>query len=148
MNENQENGFTEAHDDSMKNSQGTYSNNTGQNNPYQPSQLQYNAAEPIPNGVAALVLGICSVVFAGVCVFLGLICGIIGLVLGNRGLHLYRENPNRYRGYGTLNAGRILSIIGIVFSALMVVFWIFFSVLFVGILSTGALGSLLYCFPW
>lgn len=75
-----------------------------------------------PNAVAALVLGICSLLFG--CFFVGLICGIVGLVLANKGVQIYRRSPETYSGYGMLNAGRIMSIIGIVFGALYVFYYI------------------------
>lgn len=82
------------------------------------TQQQQNA----PYAVAALVLGICSFVFG--CFFVGLVCGIVGLVLANKGLAVYRSNPTAYSGYGMLNAGRITSILGIVFGSIYVVYYI------------------------
>jgi hypothetical protein len=82
--------------------------------------------------VAALVLGICSIVFG--CFFVGLVLGIIGLVLANKGIREFRANPERYKGYGMLSAGRITSIIGIVFGALYIVYYI------IAVLILGAAG--------
>ncbi len=64
----------------------------------------------LPNTTAVLVLGICSIVFS--CFYAGLIVGIIGLVLGNKSKKLYAQSPDEWEGYGTLNAGYIMSIIG------------------------------------
>ena len=79
--------------------------------------------QALPNATACLVLGICSIVFG--CFGIGLILGIIGLSLGSKGKKLYRENPEAYEGYGTLNDGFIMSIIGTVFGGIYVVYWIF-----------------------
>jgi len=68
--------------------------------------------------VAALVLGICSILFG--CFFVGFICGIIGLVLANKGLAAYQSNP----GEGMLRAGKVTSIIGIVFGSIYVIYYI------------------------
>ena len=76
--------------------------------------------QSLPNSAATLVLGICSVVFSSV--FIGLILGIIGLAISTRSRSMYLMNPSNYTGYGTLNAGRVLSIIGIVFSSLALIF--------------------------
>lgn len=76
----------------------------------------------MPNATAVLVLGICSIVFS--CFFVGLVLGIIGLVLGNKAKALYKESPAIYDGYGQLNAGWIMSIIGLCLSALYVIYWI------------------------
>lgn len=75
--------------------------------------------ENAPYAVASLVLGICSLVFSWA--FVGLVCAIIGLVLANKGLGIYREQPDLYGGVGMLNAGKITSIIGIVFGAVYIV---------------------------
>jgi len=37
---------------------------------------------------------------------------------------MYNQNPNLYDGYGALNAGYIMSIIGLVLSGLYVIYWI------------------------
>jgi len=75
---------------------------------------------PIPNSAGVLVLGILSIF--GLCCFGigGLIMGIIALVLHKQGMEAYNEQPELYRasGLGTMNAGRICAIIGIVLSSL------------------------------
>ena len=94
-------------------------------------QMQENA----PNAVAALVLGILSLLSA--CLFIGLILGIIGLVLANKGLQTYYLSPSSYKNVGMLNAGKILSIIGIVLGGLAII---------MGIISAVVLGGSLFFF--
>lgn len=84
-----------------------------------------------PHAVAALVLGICSLVFG--CFFVGLVCGIIGVVLAKKGMTEYNANPDLYGGYGMLNAGKIMSIIGIVLGSLYTLYYI----IFVAIIGTA-----------
>jgi len=88
----------------------------------QNQQVFQNSKNPLPNAAAVLVLGICSIVFS--CFFVGLVLGIIGLVLGNRGRKLYKDAPSMYDGYGQLNAGWIMSIIGICIAGLYIIYWI------------------------
>jgi hypothetical protein len=76
------------------------------------------------NSTTVLVLGICSIVFS--CVFAGLVLGIIGLVLGNKSKKIYNQNPEYYEGYGNLNAGYIMSIIGTVLGGLSLIYWLFY----------------------
>ena len=76
--------------------------------------------ETLPNATAVLVLGICSIVFG--CFFIGLILGIVGIVLSNNGRKLYKQDPTHYEGYGSLNAGFIMSIIGTVLGGLYVIY--------------------------
>lgn len=76
------------------------------------------------NSTTVLVLGICSIVFS--CVFAGLVLGIIGLVLSNKSKKIYNENPEYYEGYGNLNAGYIMSIIGTVLGGLSLIYWLFY----------------------
>lgn len=102
-------------------------------NTNQPKQEIFsNQKVQLPNATAVLVLGICAIVFS--CFFVGLITGIIGIVLGNKSKKLYKESPNMYEGYGQLNAGYIMSIIGTAIAALYVVYFI----IVVAILGTGA----------
>ena len=86
------------------------------------NQMQYGPQQPLPNATAVLVLGICSIVFS--CFFIGLALGIIGIVLSGKGRKMHRENPGTYSGYGQLNAGFIMSVIGTILSALYLVYWI------------------------
>lgn len=92
-------------------------------------QVQKNA----PNAVAALVLGILSLVSG--CLFIGLILGIIGLVQANKGLQTYYLSPSSYKNVGMLNAGKILSIIGIIMGGVSIV---------TGIISMVLLGGSLF----
>lgn len=77
----------------------------------------------LPNSTTVLVLGICSIVFS--CFFVGLILGIIGLSLSMKGRSLYKERPDLYEGYGALNAGFIMSIIGTSLGGIYVLYWLF-----------------------
>lgn len=86
-----------------------------------------------PNSVAALVLGICSIVLG--CGFVGLVCGIVGLVLANKGLVQYNEDPSLYTDNKMLSAGKITSIIGIVFGAIAVIITLIYGVSIFAILG-------------
>lgn len=94
----------------------------------------------LPNAVATLVLGICSIVTG--CLYLGLILGIVGLAISGSSVKLYRSEPDQWDGFGMLNAGRIMSIIGIVLSSL----WIVWVVLFVAIIGVAGVASSAYPF--
>jgi hypothetical protein len=78
--------------------------------------------QKLPNTTAVLVLGICSIVFS--CFFVGLILGIIGVAMSGNGRKMYKEDSNLYEGYGTLNAGFIMSIIGLVLGGLYTIYWV------------------------
>jgi hypothetical protein len=89
----------------------------------------------LPNATAVLVLGICSVVLG--CFFVGIICGIIGIVLSMQGRKLYKQDPTIYEGWGSLNAGFIMSIIGVCIWGLYYVY-----VLIIGASALSILSSL------
>ena len=76
----------------------------------------------LPNATATLVLGILSVLFSFTFIagLLGAVLGIIGLSLSSDGVKMYRENPDYYEGYASLNAGRIMCIVGVVIGSLIV----------------------------
>ena len=78
--------------------------------------------QTLPNSAAVLVLGICSIVFS--CFFVGLILGIIGIVLSGKGRKMYKENPALYDGWGQLNAGYIMSIIGTCLGGLYAIYYV------------------------
>ena len=78
--------------------------------------------QTLPNETAVLVLGICSIIFS--CFLVGLIMGIIGLSLSSTGRKLYRENPELFDGYGQLNAGWIMSIIGTVLGGIYILYYL------------------------
>lgn len=75
--------------------------------PYGQSGYGAPAAQPHPRGVAVLVLGLVSLVGC-------LPCAIIAIVLANGALKEIDANPAAYTNRGTINAGRILGIIGLV----------------------------------
>lgn len=92
----------------------------------------YGGQQNLPNATTALVLGIISII-ATMCYGIGIICGIIGLVLANKDRKLYAADPELFTpsSLGTVNAGRICSIIGVVLSALFIVI-IVFAIIFFG----------------
>ncbi len=96
---------------------------------------------PIPNATGALVLGILSLVFSFCYGIIGIILGIIGLILANKATQLYEQNPGAYSqsSYGNAKAGKITSIIGLVLSALVLLYFIFVLVM---------IGSAMSNFPW
>ncbi len=87
----------------------------------------------LPNATAVLILGICSIVFS--CMF-GVILGIIGIVLSGKGIKMHKANPDLYDGWGQLNAGYIMSIIGTCLGALGLIYWIVWGL----ILGTASYG--------
>ena len=80
--------------------------------------------QQLPNSTLVLVFGILSIV--GCCCWgiVGLVFGIIALVMAQKAIELYNVNPEIYTGYSNVKTGRILAIIGIVFSTLMVLTYI------------------------
>lgn len=86
-----------------------------------------NDKQMLPNATTVLVLGICSIVFS--CFFVGLILGIIALVIASKPRKMYKETPDIYDGYSSLNAGYIMSIIGIALGGLYAIYWIIWVVI-------------------
>lgn len=85
-------------------------------------EWQTTRREPLPNDTAVLVLGILSITLGG-CSPIGAILGMVGLILSGQGYEMNRENPEAYEGYGSLQAGRICSIVGIALGALGTAFF-------------------------
>jgi hypothetical protein len=103
-----------------------------------------NDQKQLPNASSILVLGILSIVFS--CSGLGLIFGIIGLIISKDGKKLYDQNPAGWTNYGNFNAGRVMSIIGIVLNSLVFAFLIFYILIFVVIFGAaiGTFGSMAF----
>lgn len=85
----------------------------------------------LPNSVATLVLGILSIVTCPCYGIVGVILGIIALVISKKSIILYKETPELYEGYGNLNAGRIMAIIGVSLGGVYILFFILYFI-FVG----------------
>lgn len=102
----------------------------------------YQGPKPtIPNAVAALVLGILSIVAS--CWFVGLVLGIVGLVLANKGRQYYMASPESYSGYGMMNAGRIMSIIGVCIGGLWVVIFLLYFAIVGSVASLVSMANML-----
>ncbi len=78
--------------------------------------------QKLPNATLILVFGILSIVTCCCYGIIGLILGVIALVLANKATKLYAENPEAYTGFSNVKTGKILAIIGIVLSALYLIF--------------------------
>lgn len=75
----------------------------------------------LPNATAVLVLGLLSILTCWCYGVPGLILGAVALYLAGRDLREYRQNPEIYGNYSTLRIGRVLSIIGLILSALTLI---------------------------
>jgi hypothetical protein len=78
----------------------------------------------LPNDILILVMGILSII--GCCCYglPGTIFGIVAVILGSKATKLYKAEPEKYDGYGNVQAGKIMGIIGIVLSLLFVMYLI------------------------
>ncbi len=82
--------------------------------------------QKLPNATPVLVLGILSVLTCCCGWGIGVVCGIVALVLAKKDIKLFQETPDQFDNYKTLNAGKILSIIGIVLSSITLMTNIYF----------------------
>jgi hypothetical protein len=81
------------------------------NNPYIEPKVQ----EDVPNATAVLVLGIISLASFWCYGIVGIVLGIIGLAISSSSHKAIKLEPQRYTqsSIKNLNAGRIMSIIGL-----------------------------------
>ena len=84
----------------------------------------FETGQKLPNATAVLVLGILSIITCCCYGIFGLALGIIALYLAKKDLLLYKANPQAYINYSNLNTGKILAIIGIVLSAIYIIYLI------------------------
>lgn len=73
----------------------------------------------MPNALASMIIGISSLVLSFF--FVGLVLGIVGLILSNKAQSAFNQNPNMYTGEGMIAAGRVTSVLGIIFGAVSLV---------------------------
>jgi hypothetical protein len=101
---------------------------------------QYNQI-PVPNSAAVLVLGILSIVLCFCYGLIGMTLGIIALVLASKGTTIYKANPNAYSltSFNNLKAGKICAIIGVVLSAIYLIFFVIYILI---------LGAAFAAMPW
>jgi len=91
------------------------------------NNYDFNAPKiELPNATGVLVLGIFSIVTCCCYGVVGIICGIIALVLAKSATDLYVSDPGKYTesSYKNMNAGKICAWIGIILSALFLIFTI------------------------
>jgi sugar phosphate permease len=93
----------------------------------------------LPNATAILVLGIISIVGCFCYGTVGLICGIIAMVLASKAKKLVEINPDMYSEGSVKNmkAGRTCAIIGLILSALCLLFFIAYLVFFGTVLMSS-----------
>ena len=75
----------------------------------------------LPNDTLILVMGILSII--GCCCYglPGTIFGIVAIILGTKATKLYQSEPEKYDGYGNVQAGKIMGIIGVVLSIVYII---------------------------
>lgn len=78
--------------------------------------------QTVPNSTLILVFGILSIVTCCCGGIFGLIFGIVALVLAKKAKQIYFADPELYTGYNNVKTGRILAIIGIVLSAIYLIY--------------------------
>ena len=98
----------------------------------------YYVQPPLPNSVGVLVLGILSIVFCWGYGVVGIVLGIIALSLAGKANTLLNQNPGIYSpaSINNMKAGKICAIIGLVLSALFLIY-IIIVIAFVGAIFSG-----------
>lgn len=98
-------------------------------------QLQGN--KNVPNGTAVLVLGILSIVMCWTYGVLGLVLGIVAIVLHKKDKAVYLTNPSVYeQSFKNSKAGNVCAIIGLILSALFIVYIIAIIMFFTTAMAT------------
>lgn len=104
-------------------------------------QIFNNPGRPeLPNATAILVLGIISIVGCFCYGTVGLICGIIAMVLASKAKKLVDMNPDMYTEGSVKNmkTGRTCALIGLILSALCLLFFIAYLVFFGTVMMSSA----------
>lgn len=93
---------------------------------YQPAPAPYGFPQPPPHPEAnsAMVLGIVGLCLSVMCGGIGVFVAPFGLFKGKRVMAEIDANPAAYSGRGNAQAGFITGLIGTIFGALYMLFWI------------------------
>lgn len=101
--------------------------------------FQVQGSKAVPNATAVLILGILSIVMCWTYGVIGLILAIIALVLHKKDKAIYETNPPMYeQSFKNSKAGKICAIIGIVLSALFLLYVIAMVAFFATAMSSVA----------
>lgn len=106
-------------------------------------QTQMGMMPTLPNATAALVLGIISIPTCICYGIPGLACGIIAIILGSKAVKLYKANPGMYTpsSFNNANAGKVCGIIGVILSALFLLYIVLVLILY-GVAITSIFSGL------
>ncbi len=101
--------------------------------------------QPLPGASNALTFGIISIVTSFICCGpFGAIFSFIGLSNAKKAERAYSENPEMYlTGIDNVKTGKILSYIGLVIAAIMLILWILYFGFIIALISSD-LGSMDY----
>ena len=93
---------------------------------FPPHNGGFNMQAALPNATAVLILGILSIVSCCCYGIIGFIFSIIALILSKKDRQLYFANRGFYTesSFKNLNAGRVCAIVGLILSALCLLFFI------------------------
>ena len=81
--------------------------------------------EKLPHSTTSLVLGIFSIITCCFNGIPGVILGVIGLMQAKKAIGIHNEDTELYEGIGNANAGKVISIIGLIFSVIALASWIY-----------------------
>ncbi|MBL0920564.1 MAG: hypothetical protein IBJ10_00365 [Phycisphaerales bacterium] len=87
----------------------------------------------VHRGPKVFTIGLLSLLLSG-CSLVGLILALLAMAWGGNDLEAMNDGRIDREGYSLTVAGRILGIVGLIFSCFSVLYWVFFIVLF----ATGA----------
>lgn len=102
----------------------------GANTPFQPPAAGIGQNQTLP--IISLVLGIISL-----CCYIGWITGPAALVTGYLGMRNANTDPNQYGGKGLALAGMI---VGGIFTAIWVIYWLVIILFYAGLIASTTLG--------
>ena len=80
--------------------------------------------QQLPNGVAAILLGIFG--FVCCCLFgAGLIPSTIGFFLARKSEKIYQDNPDEYGNYSQIKTAKIIALIAMIINILFIIRFIY-----------------------
>ncbi|WP_328527603.1 dolichyl-diphosphooligosaccharide--protein glycosyltransferase subunit 2 [Nocardioides sp. NBC_00368] len=105
---------------------------------YQPAPYGFPQPPPHPEANSAMVFGIVGLCLSVMCGGIGVFIAPFGWIKGKRVMAEIDANPSAYSGRGNAQAGFITGLIGTIFGALYLLFWVAYVIFIVVMIFVAA----------
>ena len=81
--------------------------------------------QKLPNANTILILSVLSVITCCLYGVVGIVLAVVAIQKAKKEEQLYWENPEQYASLGTVNAARVIAVIGLILSTIYLIFTLY-----------------------